>query len=286
MNEIHTINIGQLRCTIFRDMMFSYLAKDFFMNAAPEEAALALKRYTTSPGNIPSPFIALLVEDGNNKILIDTGAGFFEEGLLFRGNTYLFRGKLQEQLNEMNIQKEDITDVVITHFHPDHIGSNYTPAGEPNFPNARFHMHEDEWNYWHSPASVNQPPLFHYFIETNITPLKNADLQLCRGDHAELLPGISAVKAPGHTPGQIAVDIHSDNEHLLYISDAWLHPLHIEKLDWQTNYDLDHQKARQSRVQLLEMAYEENMLVQAFHFDFPGLGRVDKFEQHWIWTYS
>ena len=94
------------------------------------------------------------------------------------------------------------------------------------------------------------------------------------------------MKAEGHTPGQIALIVHSGNEHLLYISDAFLHPLHIGRTDWRTNYDLSHEQAKQSRIKLLELAYKDNMLVNAFHFDFPGLGRIDKFKSNWIWNYS
>lgn len=102
----------------------------------------------------------------------------------------------------------------------------------------------------------------------------------------EILPGITAVKADGHTPGQIALVIYSEKENLLFISDAFLHPLHIEKLDWQTNYDLDYVKAKQSRVKLPELAYKDNMFVNAFHFNFPGLGRINKSEKNCTWNYS
>ena len=177
-------------------------------------------------------------------------------------------------------------DVVITHFHPDHIGVIFSENDQLNFPNARFHMHEDEWNYWHSSQADNQPAQFKYFIEKNITKLKDLNLHLIKGDFVDLLPGITAVKADGHTPGQIALLIGSENEQLLYISDAFLHPLHIEQLDWQTNYDLDNAKAKASRIKLLELAYKDNMMINAFHFDFPGLGRVDKHDNNWIWNYS
>jgi glyoxylase-like metal-dependent hydrolase (beta-lactamase superfamily II) len=109
---------------------------------------------------------------------------------------------------------------------------------------------------------------------------------MLKGDFIILLPGITVVNADGHTPGQIALAIHSGKEHLLYASDAFLHPLHIEHLDWRTNYDLDHEKAKSSRGKLLDLAYKENMLVNAFHFDFPGLGRVDKYYENWKWTYQ
>jgi glyoxylase-like metal-dependent hydrolase (beta-lactamase superfamily II) len=107
---------------------------------------------------------------------------------------------------------------------------------------------------------------------------------LIKADFVDLMSGITAVKAGGHTPGQIAVIAHSEGKHLLYISDAILHPIHIEKIDWQTNYDSDHNKAKQSRNKLLDLAYKDNMLINAFHFDFPGLGRVSKTEGNWAWT--
>src|SRR6266496_4554870 len=212
-DEVVKIKIGKCDCTIFRDQMFKYLAKDFFINASEAELNQSLNKYRVTADNIPSPFIAVLFQYDDKKILIDTGIGFSEKPVIFRGNTYVFKGGLHQLLQKENIKKEDITDVIITHFHPDHIGGIFTENRELNFPNARFHMHEDEW-------------------------------------------------------------------------DAFLHPLHIERLEWQTNYDFDHQKAKQSRVKLLELAYKENMLVNAFHFDFPGLGRIDKFKNNWIWNYS
>lgn len=284
--EIVKLKIGKFDCTIFRDLMFKYLAKDFFTNASQEELGQALDRYKTQPDNIPSPFIAVLLQQGTKKILIDTGVGFTEKPVIVRGNPVLFKGNLHELLRKETIRKEDITDVIITHFHPDHIGGIFSEDAKLNFPNAQFHMHEDEWNYWHSSQSDNQPEQFKYFIAKNITKLKNLNLRLIKGDWIDLAPGITAVKTDGHTPGQIALHIHSDKSHLLYISDAFLHPLHIERLDWETNYDLDHEKAKQSRIKLLEFAYKENMLVNAFHFNFPGLGRVDKSANNWTWSYT
>lgn len=91
-----------------------------------------------------------------------------------------------------------------------------------------------------------------------------------------------------HIPGQVALIIQSGKEQLLYISNAIMHPLHIEHTDWQTNYDLDHEKAKHSRIKLLELAHREDMLVNAFHFDFPCLDRIDKRKGtgEWNWTYG
>ena len=86
-----------------------------------------------------------------------------------------------------------------------------------SFPNARFHVLEDEWNYWHSSQSDNQPAHFKHFIKKNITRLKEANLHLIKGDLAEFLPGVPAVRADGHITGQIAIIIQSAKELLEWI---------------------------------------------------------------------
>lgn len=285
MDNVVKVNVGRIKCTFFKDMMFKYLAKDYFINANGEDLNRSLDKYHLKADNIPSPFIAVLLEQDKRKVLVDTGIGLTERPIIFRGNSYEFKGQLHALLEQENVGKESITDVVITHFHPDHIGGIYSEVGTLNFPNAQFHMHEDEWNYWHSSQSQNQPPMFHFFIEKNISKLKGANLNLIKGDYVEFLPGVTAVKADGHTPGQIALIVHSDKEHMAYISDTFLHPLHIERLDWQTNYDWNHNKAKQSRIKLIELAHKESMLVNAFHFDFPGLGRIGKLNNNWRWEY-
>jgi glyoxylase-like metal-dependent hydrolase (beta-lactamase superfamily II) len=284
--DVYECKIGAFTCRIFKDYMFKYLASDFFMNAKEPELTTLLMKYRITADNIPSPFIAILLENANQKILIDTGIGYSDKPITVGGNSVLLKGRLIEILEKENIKKEDITDIVVTHFHPDHIGGVFDDNDHLNFPNARFIMHEDEWNYWHSPQSDNQPGMFKQFIKENITGLKNFNLELIKGDFTDVLPGIAAVKIEGHTPGQIALMIRSNDKNLLYASDVFLHPIHMEKLDWQTSYDLDHEKAKQSRIKILELAYKENILVNAFHFDFPGLGRIDRTGNDWKWNYA
>ncbi len=285
-HEVVKLKIGSFDCTIFRDLQFQYMAKDFFINANPVELNQSLEKYHVDPANIPSPFVAILLQQDEKKILIDTGIGFSEGPVLFRGNSFEFKGRLQHLLQEQKLSTGDITDVIITHFHPDHIGGIYSENGQLNFPAARFHMHDKEWQFWHSSRSDDQPAMFKFFVENHITKLEDSNLNLIRGDFTEPLPGITVVEAGGHTPGQIAVIIHSEGEQLLYISDAFLHPLHIERTDWQTNYDFDHQEAKASRIKLIELASKNNMMINAFHFDFPGLGKIDNVNGKQSWHYE
>ncbi len=284
--EIYRCTIGDFECTIFKDFMGKYLAKDFFSNADKKELDEALLKHNVSPDNIPSPYIAMLLQDGNRKILIDTGIGSSEEPIVFRGMEVFWKGQLIHLLEKEKVDPNEITDVVITHFHPDHIGGVFSSENQLVFPNATFHMHQGEWDYWHSSKSDNQPPLFKVFIENNITPLKNKNINLIKHDYHEISKDIISVNAEGHTEGQIAVIIGNKNDQLLYISDAFLHPIHIEKLNWQTNYDLDHKKAKNTRLKLLDLAYNEDMRINAFHFDFPGIGVAQKENSNWRWVYE
>ena len=196
------------------------------------------------------------------------------------------KGRLQQLLTSEKIKKEDITDVVITHFHPDHIGGVFNQEKQLIFPNATYHVHREEWDFWHSSRSDAQSAFFKFFVADQITPLKDGNLNIFSGELKEILTGVTAVLAPGHTPGHFALHLNFENEQLLYASDAFIHPLHIERLGWQTKYDMDHELAKKSREKLLELAYRENMLIHAFHFDFPGLGRLDKVGKNWKWIYN
>lgn len=285
MNEgIYRFRIGDFQAFLLHDMQFIYKGADFFSNIPPEEAALALKEYGHTMDKIPSPYVSLLLINGEHKILIDTGLGFRSEPMEFKGAKVPIQGQARSLLQTCGVSEADITDLVLTHFHPDHLGGVCDEELEPIFPNARYLVHQKEWDYWYSSQSDHENPLFRVFIQENIDPIKNRNLHLIHHAEEEIIPGIHAIKVPGHTPGQIALKIASKGEQLLFISDVWLHPLQIRHLDWETTFDLDHGLAKKSRINMLELAYRDNIQVQSFHFDFPGLGYIDRTTSGWNWV--
>jgi glyoxylase-like metal-dependent hydrolase (beta-lactamase superfamily II) len=119
------------------------------------------------------------------------------------------------------------------------------------------------------------------FARKNLPPIQG-QLDLIDRE-MEILPGIQAISAPGHTPGHMALAISSGSEQLLCISDSVLYPIHLEQPDWYQVFDLAPEQAMATRRQLLDRVAAEKVMVIAYHFPFPGLGRVIEKEKGWQW---
>ena len=117
--------------------------------------------------------------------------------------------------------------------------------------------------------------------ERNLQPIKER-LSLVTGEE-EIQPGIWVVPAPGHTPGHLAVRVASSREQLLCISDLALHPLHFEEPGWVAGVDMLPDQVVAQRRALFAMAAAAECRVMAFHFPFPGLGRVSAKGNGWRW---
>jgi glyoxylase-like metal-dependent hydrolase (beta-lactamase superfamily II) len=100
---------------------------------------------------------------------------------------------------------------------------------------------------------------------------------------AQIAPGIRLFPIPGHTPGQVAVAARSEGEQLLYVSDAPVHPIHLEHPDWHLSVDVDPRMAAGTIRQICDRAHAARALVLAPHFAFPGLGHIVHGPDGWAW---
>jgi len=285
-NENFRFKVGDFECIAVSDGTHTYAPPIFplpatflFANASGEQLEQALREHNLPPeqwAEWVSPYICLTVNTGKHQVLVDTGAGSLGPDT----------GKLLQNLKVEGIAPEDIDTVILTHGHPDHIGGNTDAGGKLNFPNARYIMWQDEWEFWTS-GQAEQKLDEHVrevllgFARKNLPPLRG---QLDLIDHeTELVPGLRALAAPGHTPGHMAVAVSSGEEQLLCLSDTVLHPIHLAQPGWYAGVDFVPEQIATTRRRLLNRAATEKALVLAFHFPFPGLGHIIQKGERWEW---
>jgi len=282
-NESFPFKIGAFECIVVNDGTFAYPhpAQIFFFNAHRELLERVLRKHNIDPerwDQYVSPYPSLMINTGQHRVLVDPGAGGFEPTT----------GRLIPNLQAEGIAPEDIDTVILTHGHPDHIGGNIDSEGNPAFPNARYIIWKDEWDFWTSEPKLAELKVDEHIKEALITVARN-DLPPIQDhldliDHeTEIVPGIRVLEAAGHTPGHIAVAIASGSEQLLHISDAVLHQIHLEEPEWYAAIDLDPEQVVATRRRLLSLAAAEKALVLAFHFPFPCLGYVVRKGEGWQW---
>ncbi|WP_342317156.1 MBL fold metallo-hydrolase [Lysobacter sp. FW306-1B-D06B] len=206
----------------------------------------------------------LLLRDGGHTVLFDTGAA---------DATWARAGRLQASLQAAGVAPDQITDVLISHGHPDHVGGLLTREGKLAFPQATVRLSAPEWE------AMKKNPNAAALVAA-ITP-KVTTFE----PGAQVLPGITAVALPGHTPGHSAYEIASGSERLLYLGDAAHHyVVSVQRPQWKIEYDQDAPKAEAARRALLQRVADENLRVYAVHFPFPGLGHVKAQGDAFVWV--
>lgn len=280
---VYRFTIGDIECAAINDGTFFYTAEQYFSNVEPDALERAAAEHGFERDCIPSPYTCLLVNTGDHLVVVDTGGDRAALRHLPSLRVAPDVGHFQERFRRTGADPADVDRVIVTHAHPDHLGGNVDAGGEPFFPAARLTLWRDEWEYWTSPETLAaQPPLYAEPVRRHLVPF--ADRVELLEEECEIVPGIHVLHAPGHTPGHIALAVRSQGEELLYISDAALHPLHLENPDWRMAFDMDPAAALGSRRMLFDRAAVNGALVLAFHFHpFPSLGHVRKTRSGWAW---
>lgn len=209
------------------------------------------------------------------RVLVDTGIGNGKQ----RANPAWdnLNSDYLSRLTEAGFSPETVDLVVLTHLHTDHVGWNTLADGAswaPTFPNARYLTSRTEWDYW---ADVDMDEARHQMFRDSVHPIKDAgllDLVDVPLQGADITPGVRLRATPGHTPGQVAVELSSHGESALVTGDCIHHPVQLAHPDLGSCVDIDPAAAARTRRELLGSLSGTRTLLLGSHFPPPTAGHV------------
>jgi len=270
--------VGDAECTAIYDGIWEK-AHDpaFFSNASVAETKEALAAAGLTTAFVPIPITVFVVKLNGKLVLCDAGGG--DQVQAFNPQSTFISGRLMANMRAAGIDPKRIETVLISHFHPDHIfGLLEKKTNAPVFPNAEIIVPAAEYKWWTDPSLISRlpagrKPLAHRIQAVipkwkNVLPVEGED---------EVVPGISFVSAPGHTPGHTAFHIGSGNEQLMISNDtAYVPALCAAHPGWHGVFDQNAALAEASRRKLLDRVIADKMMICGSHFPWPGLGKITR----------
>lgn len=271
--------VGNVKITRVVEMEMAGGTRFILPDATPE-AVLPIKwlapHFMTEAGKLIMSIHALIIETGDRKIIVDTCIGNDKERKIpswsHLQTTFL------SDLEAAGYPPKDIDTVLCTHMHVDHVGWNtMLKDGKwmPTFQNARYLFGETEWQHW----QMESQDEFGDVLADSVKPIIDAGLaDFVNVDH-QICEEVSLVSTPGHTPGHVSVHIASDGEEALITGDFLHHPCQMARLDWSCSADHDKEKAKATRIDMLDRMSKSDTLVIGTHFAAPTAGYVKKNEE-------
>lgn len=248
--------------------------------AHADEAYQQARQHWAPDGRFHTAFAVHVVIGEGGVALIDAGIG--PGPVAYFGGLH---GRLDAELAAAGVAPADVTAVLLTHLHLDHVG--WASRDEtPCFPNASYAAPAAELDHWRRNGAQAALPHHVTAFEAHVAPLVAAG-RLMGLEEGATAPGAKWLRfrsAPGHTPGHAAVV--SERAGLIVAGDAWHSPAQIERPDWCHRADRDPASAIASRKALARLAAEARALVAVGHFpEEAGFGSVVGSESdgfHWV----
>ena len=251
------MHVGELRVDPVVDGCFPMKPTDLFFDTVDDQ--WATHRDLLDPeGMLRFTLGGFLVRGGDRVALVDLGAGPAPAGGADYGG-----GRFMQSLNALGVEAAEVTDVILSHLHYDHVGWA-APAGVPTFPRAVYRCHQADWEHF----VVRNPG-----IESSLISGAADRFETWSGD-VPILPGMDARWAPGHTPGSTVVVLSSGVDRALLLGDVVHCPVELVDDEWDGIYDVDPDLAKRTRVALAREIEGERIPVAAAHFPDLQFGRL------------
>jgi glyoxylase-like metal-dependent hydrolase (beta-lactamase superfamily II) len=269
--------VGDIEVNVITDgVVRAKLADNFVTNAKAEEVkdALAAAHYDRDTFN--NTFTPIVLNSGGKLTLIDTGVG--EAG--FKG-TKGTAGQFTNNLNASGLNPGMIDTVIISHYHGDHMNGLLKADGSIAYPNAEILVPAPEHAFWMSDAEMAKAPKgrMEDLFKNNRRVFAGDVLKRLRTyEHGkEVVPGVTAVSTPGHTPGHTSFIVASGTNKVFVQSDVTHVPyLFVRHPGWHAFYDQDGAMAETTRRKVYDMLVADKMMVQGFHYPFPAHAYIEK----------
>ena len=231
-------------------------AKDIFGGGASDEEFARVSAENFIPADKAQFFFTpTLIDTGSERVLFDTGLG---------------QGGIQTALADTGVAPSDVDVVVLTHMHPDHIGGMMTD-GAPTFANARYVTGATEYDFW---AAMDPGNRVGDLVAEKVKPF--ADKMGFVEDGSDVVSGITAMQAFGHTPGHMVYHLESNGQRLILTADlanhyvwSFAHP------EWEVRFDMDKTAATASRRNVLGQLAADRIPMIGYHMPFPAAGYVE-----------
>lgn len=264
----HRVMLGDFEVTALSDGTVALPVDKLLTNTTPAQVGKALSQsFLKAP--VDTSVNAYLINTGSKLVLVDSGAaGLFGPTL----------GNLLANLKAAGYQPEQVDEVYITHMHADHVGG--LMAGDKlAFPNATVRADQHDADFWLSAANLEKAPAdakgFFQGAQASLNPYVAAGKFKPFDGDTELVPGIRAVAARGHTPGHSTYLVESQGQKLM----LWGDLMHVAAVQFANpavtiQFDIDSKAAAVQRKKAYAEAAKQGYLVGSAHLSFPGLGHL------------
>jgi glyoxylase-like metal-dependent hydrolase (beta-lactamase superfamily II) len=273
--QVHRYTVGDIDVTVLSDGFRMVPLDGYMRNASTGEIAAALAAAGLPTDRIHNTYSPIVLTTGGKRVLFDTGNG---EAALSQSNGE--RGTLNGHLAEAGIDRDSIDVVVISHFHGDHVNGLLMADGSRAFARAEIMVPEVEWTFWMDDGEMSRASkgrMTELFANNRrVFGALGRKVTPYAWDQ-EVVPGVTAVGTPGHSIGHTAFVVSSRGQSVFVQSDVCNNAiLFTRHPGWHGFFDQDPVQAEVTRRRIYDMLSTDKLPVQAFHFPFPALSRIEK----------